>query len=245
MPADSSDTAADPTDAAADRAAATSAPSDAAADPAFPERRHVLDDGCERCPALVECRERISWGTGPLDASVFVVGEAPGAGTPEADRWKGGNWTGMAYTARHSGRRIRSMLAAVGYDEEAYYTNAVKCFPADPDDPTTNREPTAAERANCREHLVTELETVEPDVVLATGKHATTTVLAADGRTLDDLEGSGFLDVVLSPTRCERLDVRLLPILHPSYQDVWIGRLGYEPAEYLAAIRDRLDGHAD
>jgi len=55
-------------------------------DPPFPDRRHVLVDGCARCPALVDCRERISWGTGSLDASVFVVGEAPGAGDPNAER---------------------------------------------------------------------------------------------------------------------------------------------------------------
>lgn len=209
-------------------------------DPAFPESRHVLEPNCDRCPKLVDCRERISWGTGPLDAAVFVVGEAPGAGNPDADRWRGGNWTGKAYTARHSGRRIRRMVADAGCTGEAYYTNAVKCFPADADDPSTNRQPTAAERAACRPHLETELETVEPDVVLATGKHATTSVLAADDRSLDDLDGSGFLDAVLEPTRCESLDTWLLPILHPSYQDIWISRMGYEAEEYMTTLRDTL-----
>ncbi|QCC58898.1 uracil-DNA glycosylase [Natrinema thermotolerans] len=205
-------------------------------DPAVPTERNVLEPDCTRCPKLAESRECISWGTGPLDASVVVVGEAPGYGTPDADRWQGGNWTGKAYTSRHSGRRIRQMLADVGYGDDAYYTNAVKCFPADPDDPTTNREPTPEERTNCRSHLLTELEEIDPTVVLATGKHATKTVLSAEGR---DLEG--FLDSVLEPVWCDRLGVWLVPILHPSYQDVWIGRLGYEPEEYLAAIRETLD----
>ena len=204
--------------------------------PAFPQTRHVFEADCERCPALADARECISWGTGSLEASVVVVGEAPGAGNPDADRWRGGNWTGKAYTSRHSGRRIRRMVARVGYGDDAYYTNAVKCFPADPADPSSNREPTPEERANCRTHLLTELEAVEPTVVLATGKHATKTVLAAEERTLD-----GFLETVLEPIRCERLDVWLVPILHPSYQDVWIGRLGYEPAEYLEAIGETLD----
>ena len=211
------------------------------ADPPFPERRHVLIADCARCPSLVDCRERISWGTGLLDASVFVVGEAPGAGDPNAERWQGGNWTGMAYTARHSGRRIRSILEAVGYGDEAYFTNAIKCFPAAVDDPSTNREPTAEERANCRIHLLAELETVDPDVVLATGKHATKSVFEADGRTLADLEGSGFLDVVLEPIRCPSLATWIVPVVHPSYQDVWIGRLGYEPETYIETIRTRLD----
>ena len=210
--------------------------SESASTPAFPDTRHVFEADCERCPALADARECISWGTGALEASVFVVGEAPGAGNPDAERWKGGNWTGQAYTSRHSGRRIRRMVAQVGYGDDAYYTNAVKCFPADPDDPSSNREPTPEERANCRTHLLTELEAVDPTVVLATGKHATKTVLAAEERTLD-----GFLDTVLEPIRCERLDVTLVPILHPSYQDVWIGRLGYDPEEYLAAIEETLD----
>ncbi|GAB3677946.1 uracil-DNA glycosylase [Halopiger thermotolerans] len=212
------------------------ADSSSPADPPFPKSRNVIEPDCTRCSALAETRECISWGTGPLDASVVVVGEAPGYGNPDADRWRGGNWTGKAYTSRHSGRRIRRMLSRVGYGDEAYYTNAVKCFPADPEDPSSNREPTPEERANCRPHLLTELETVDPAVVLATGKHATTTVLAAEGKELD-----GFVDCVLEPVRCETLDVRLVPILHPSYQDVWIGRLGYEPEEYLAAIRETLD----
>ncbi|ELY29361.1 uracil-DNA glycosylase, partial [Natrialba magadii ATCC 43099] len=39
----------------------------------------------------------------------------------------------------------------------------------------------------------------------------------------------------------EQLETWLVPILHPSYQDVWIGRLGYEPEEYLTAIRETVD----
>jgi len=199
----------------------------------FPDTRNVLEPGCTRCPHLAETRERISWGTGPLDASVLVVGEAPGAGTPEADLWKGGNWTGMAYTARHSGRVIRDLVESVGY-HDAYYTNAVKCFP--PDGEGSNREPTGEELATCRTHLVAEIERIQPDVVVPTGRHATESLLAIDGRRLD-----GFLERVLEPIECEALGVPLLPVLHPSYQNVWIPRLGYEPGEYREALRTELD----
>ncbi|MGQ4556441.1 uracil-DNA glycosylase family protein [Halobellus sp. GM3] len=196
----------------------------------YPTERHVLDAGCDRCPALVACREEISWGTGDLDADVMVVGEAPGAGNPEAETWRGGNWTGRAYTARHSGRRVRRLLAEIGRPD-AYVTNAVKCFPCDGEG--SNREPTATERENCRTHLRAEIETVEPTVIVATGRHATTSVLAIDDRGIE-----GFLDHVLTPIQLPF--ATLLPILHPSYQDIWRARLGYRADEYRTAVHDAI-----
>ena len=206
-------------------------------DPEFPDPDSalVIEPGCERCPDLAACRNRIAWGNGPEDADVLVVGEAPGAGVPDADRWRGGNWTGLAYTAQHSGRRIRETMAAVGYPD-AFFTNAVKCFPADPDDPSTNREPTAAERENCRDHLRTEIDHVDPAAVVATGKHAAASMLAFENRTVD-----GFVDSVLDPVRLDLLDVTLVPILHPAYRDVWLSRLGYDRQAYLDDLRAVLD----
>ncbi|MFC4359472.1 uracil-DNA glycosylase family protein [Halobium salinum] len=203
-----------------------------------PDERLTLEPDCTRCPALVDCRNRVSWGNGPAsgdpsDADVLVVGEAPGAGNPEADRWQGGNWTGMAYTSRHSGRRIRRTMAELGYESRTFYTNAVKCFPADGEG--SNREPTAEERANCRGHLEAEIDAVDPEVVVATGKHATTSLLSFEDRTLD-----GFVDSVLEPIDLPSLGTTLLPVLHPSYRDIWVSRLGYTTEEYLEAMAAEL-----
>jgi len=210
-------------------------------EPAFPDPDSALavEPDCERCPALVECRNRIAWGNGPEDADVVVVGEAPGAGTPEVERWRGGNWTGLAYTAQHSGRRIRETMAAVGYPD-AFYTNAVNCFPADPEEPSTNREPTATERENCREHLRAELDHVDPDAVVATGKHATESMLAFEDRSVE-----GFVESVLEPIRLGSLDLTVVPILHPAYRDIWLSRLGYEKDAYLAELGRVLDDAVD
>jgi uracil-DNA glycosylase family 4 len=194
------------------------------------ESRNVLAPDCRRCRALVESRERISWGNGPRDAAVVVVGEAPGAGNPEPDRWQGGNWTGLAYTSRHSGRRVRELLADAGFGSDAcYFTNAVKCFPADGDG--GNREPTDEERANCRPYLRAEIEEIDPETVVATGKHATAAVLAMAGNDLD-----GFLDTVLDPVAIPELETTLVPVLHPSYQDVWIPRIGHTAESYREAL---------
>jgi len=203
-------------------------------DPPFPDadERLVVAPDCRRCPALVDCRDRICWGVGPQDAEVMVVGEAPGPGTPDAARWRGGNHTGMAYTARHSGRRIRATMRRAGV-AEAYYTNAVNCLPCDGDGGT--REPTPAERERCRDHLLTEIETVDPTVLVTTGKHATQSALAAADR---DLER--FIERVLDPVRLDALGVTLLPLVHPSYRDVWIARLGSDYPEYVDAIGERI-----
>ncbi|RJS98317.1 uracil-DNA glycosylase family protein [Halococcus sp. IIIV-5B] len=198
-----------------------------------PDTKHPLAADCRRCPALVEARECISWGNGPLDADIVVVGEAPGAGTPEADLWKGGNFTGLAYTARHSGRKIREMMADLGYRDACYYTNAVKCFPSDGEG--SNREPTDEEHENCRPYLEREIREIEPRAVVATGKHATTSLLATEDRELD-----GFVDSILDPVALPGLNTTLVPILHPSYQEIWISRLGYTHESYLDAVRETL-----
>ena len=107
-----------------------------------PEDRNELAADCRRCPEPAAAREHISWGVGSLEATLFVVGEAPGAGDPGADRWQGGNHTGMAYTTRHSGRRIRDLFEGLGYDpDDLYFTNAVKCFPPDVAPSTANGDP--------------------------------------------------------------------------------------------------------
>jgi DNA polymerase len=221
----------------------------AVSDPDFPDpdARNPLAGDCRRCPALVAARERICWGVGPLDASIVVVGEAPAAGDPDAGRWQGGNWTGMAYTGRRSGRKVRKLFDEVGVGD-AYFTNAVKCFPSAEIEPgesqcegspaeTDNREPAPAERANCRPYLRREIEEIEPECVVATGKHATQSLFAVEGRTV-----GRFLDLVLDLQNCPTLGTPVLPILHPSYQEVWLSRLGYSYEKYVEEIRRVLDG---
>lgn len=200
-----------------------------------PSDRNRLADDCKRCPALVESRTRISWGVGSTTATLVIVGEAPGAGDPDADRWKGGNHTGMAYTSRHSGRRIRTLFRSLGYAPgELYFTNAVKCFPGDGNG--SNREPTETERTNCRPYLLGEIETIEPSCVVPTGRHATESLLSATGRTLD-----GFLETVLEPIETERFPP-IVPVLHPSYREIWVDRLGYDADGYERAIGETLAG---
>jgi DNA polymerase len=200
-----------------------------------PETRNALAADCRRCPALVESRNCISWGQGDPDADLVVVGEAPGTGDPEAETWRGGNHTGMAYTTRHSGRRVRELAADLGFPD-AYFTNAVKCHPP------ANRDPTEAEREHCASHLETELAEIRPAAVLATGKHATASLLGMAGRSLD-----GFVAAVADCVRDQRplewpgFDAALVPALHPSYENVWLARLDYSREAYVGGLRGALE----
>ena len=81
---------------------------------------------------------------------------------------------------------------------------------------------------------------VGPEAVLTTGKHATETVLALDGETLD-----GFLDGVLEPHRSDALGVPVIPLLHPSYQEVWLSRLNYSREGYVEAIASAVERPLD
>jgi hypothetical protein len=61
-------------------------------------------------------------------------------------------------------------------------------------------------------------------------------VFALAGRTVD-----GFLETVLDPNPVPSLDTTVLPLVHPSYQEVWVSRLGYTPETYRETLAARLD----
>jgi DNA polymerase len=110
---------------------------------------------CERCEELCESRSRIVNGVGPADADLLFVGEAPGANEDEQ---------GEPFVGR-SGDVLDETLRDVGLDRgDVRITNCVRCRPPD------NRDPHADELANCRDYLETEIDRVDPEVVVTLGK---------------------------------------------------------------------------
>jgi DNA polymerase len=111
--------------------------------------------GCERCPDLVDSRSRIVDGSGPADADLLFVGEAPGAREDEE---------GEPFVGR-SGDVLDGALREVGVARaDVRITNCVRCRPPD------NRDPRAAELGNCRPYLLGEIAQVDPALVVAIGK---------------------------------------------------------------------------
>lgn len=110
---------------------------------------------CTRCPKLVDSRSQIVNGAGPEDADLLFVGEGPGANEDEQ---------GEPFVGR-SGTVLDDGLRTVGLDRtDVRITNCVRCRPPE------NRDPTKDELANCRGYLETEIERLDPDVIVTLGK---------------------------------------------------------------------------
>ncbi|GAB6879290.1 uracil-DNA glycosylase [Halorubrum gandharaense] len=110
---------------------------------------------CERCPALVESRSRIVNGVGPTDADLLFVGEGPGATEDER---------GEPFVGR-SGDVLDEALRDAGLARpDVRITNCVRCRPPE------NRDPRSEELANCRGYLETEVDRLDPELVVTLGK---------------------------------------------------------------------------
>jgi DNA polymerase len=111
--------------------------------------------GCTKC-GLCQSRTRVVFGEGPLNAGLFVVGEAPGFNEDA----RGKPFMGA------SGMLLDRLLDSVGVGRErAYLTTLVKCRP--PGSPP--RPPKPAEISACRPYLLSQLAAVDPLVVVAMG----------------------------------------------------------------------------
>ena len=108
---------------------------------------------CYNCDLRKTCAAPVP-GSGPLTASVMVVGEGPGA---EEDQ------QGIPFSGP-SGRMLRTLMTSAGI--EPYYTNTVKCRPPN------NRDPLQSEVNACNHHLNAEIQAINPRVIVTIGRVA-------------------------------------------------------------------------
>jgi uracil-DNA glycosylase family 4 len=111
--------------------------------------------GCTKC-GLCHSRTQVVFGEGPLNAELFIVGEAPGFNEDKEGRpFRGA-----------SGMLLDRLLNSLELGRErVYLTTLVKCRP--PGSPP--RAPRPSEVSACRPYLVTQLAAVDPKVVVAMG----------------------------------------------------------------------------
>ena len=125
---------------------------------------------CQAC-ALCEGRQHTVFGAGQAapDAQSapqvdwLIVGEAPGE---NEDR------TGEPFVGQ-AGQLLDNMLKAMGLSrrEKVYIVNVIKCRPPG------NRNPEAAEIAQCEPYLRRQIELLQPKVILAMGRYAANSLL--------------------------------------------------------------------
>ena len=128
---------------------------------------------CRAC-GLCESRSQTVFGTGHVQAHWMVVGEAPG----EQEDLQGEPFVGA------SGQLLDRMLAALKLtravdgpeppSQRVYIANTLKCRPP------RNRNPSAAEMAQCEPFLVRQIELLKPRMILAMGRFAVQALLRSD-----------------------------------------------------------------
>jgi uracil-DNA glycosylase len=119
---------------------------------------------CTRCD-LHRTRTQTVFGVGPEDATLMVIGEAPGA---EEDR-QGEPFVGRA------GQLLNAMLRAIGFArEDVYIANILKCRPPN------NRDPRPEEAFTCTPYLNRQIDLLRPRAILAVGRIAGQWLLQSD-----------------------------------------------------------------
>jgi DNA polymerase len=177
---------------------------------------------CTRCEALCVSRSRIVNGTGPTDAELLFVGEAPGRKEDEG---------GEPFVGR-SGDVLDSALRDNGFARsDVRITNCVRCRPPE------NRDPTTEELENCREYLEREIDSVDPSAIVALGKVPSEHLL---GRSVGVTDEAGSV----RDARIAGTTRRLVISVHPA-------ATLYDPSQRetfgaaIAAAVDLVDGSGD
>ena len=145
---------------------------------------------CQRCD-LAKKRKNLVFGMGNPTARLVFVGEGPGA---EEDS-KGEPFVGEA------GQVLNRIITAMSLKrDDVYICNVVKCRPPG------NRDPETDEIAACSPFLLRQIQSVNPEVVVALGKFAAQTLLETKD-SITKLRGK-FRDFHGIP---------LMPTFHPSF----------------------------
>lgn len=154
-------------------------------------------DACTRC-SLSGSRTRAVVGSGSLDASVVLVGEAPGRKEDE---------TGLPFVGS-AGRLLDRLLAEAGLSREGVFiTNIVKCRPPG------NRRPKRTEVEPCEPYLDEQLSIIRPRVVAPMGNSPLAYFQGRYGlprKVVGDVHGEAFT------VRESWGEVILLPLYHPA-----------------------------
>jgi uracil-DNA glycosylase len=109
------------------------------------------------CPDLADQATQLVFGVGHPDADILFIGEAPG----KKEDLKGEPFVGAA------GKFLNEMLAMIGLErKDIYITNIVKYRPPN------NRDPYPDEKSAFLPYLQSQLDIIQPKVVVTLGRHS-------------------------------------------------------------------------
>lgn len=166
---------------------------------AQPERAQPTSlDECRRCELWQHATQAVA-GVGPATARIMVVGEQPG----DQEDLQGKPFVGPA------GQLLERVFGEAGVERRSIYlTNAVKHFKWEPRGKRRlHKTPAQKEIEACSYWYEKELETVQPDVIVALGSTALKAILGTNHVTLKDTLGK--------PIRHQGKWV--VTVYHPSY----------------------------
>ena len=122
-------------------------------------------DQCQKC-SLGGIRNNFVFGVGDPNASLLLIGEAPG----EQEDIKGEPFVGRA------GKLLDKILLAINRSREkdVYICNVLKCRPPE------NRNPLPNEVKECEPYLIHQINLIKPKLIVALGRVAGMTLLNVD-----------------------------------------------------------------
>ena len=120
---------------------------------------------CHKC-SLGSSRTNFVFGVGDKNASLMLVGEAPG----ENEDLKGEPFVGRA------GKLLDKILVAINRtrNDDVYICNVIKCRPPN------NRDPLTSEVKECEPYLIHQINLIKPKLIVALGRVAGKTLLNVD-----------------------------------------------------------------
>ena len=133
--------------------------------PADLDSFHQQIHKCQNCQ-LGQSRTNFVFGVGDPNASLVLVGEAPG----EQEDLKGEPFVGRA------GQLLDKILAAIdrSREKDVYICNVLKCRPPQ------NRDPRSDEVEQCEPYLIHQINLIQPKLIVALGRVAGKTLLNVD-----------------------------------------------------------------
>ncbi len=153
---------------------------------------------CRKCRLWQHAKNPVP-GEGNLDASLMLIGEAPG----NQEDIKGRPFVGSA------GKLLNTLISVTGLKrEDVYITNIVKHRPPE------NREPKADEIEICTSsYLDRQIQTIKPKIITTLGKHSTKYILSKM-----DVEVKGLAEFRgrIYTERLFGVPVRIIPTYHPA-----------------------------